>query len=107
MLINGKETELVMDFGAAKIVKAKTGKSFFALKADDFENDEVMGAVLYAMAKRGNPDITEEDIEYLNLVEMGKALQLVTAGIKEFNPEPLPNVETTAAGPAEESESKN
>jgi hypothetical protein len=72
MLINDKEVKLKLDLGALKMVQQQTGKNFFALKEGDFD-PEMYAALIYACAKRGGAEITQEEIEDLPLPELMSA----------------------------------
>jgi hypothetical protein len=86
-IINGKETEMKFDMGMARIFKKHTKKDLFNMGKDDYKDTEIILGMLYAAAKRGNPDITVEDIDCLSFGEMAELIKTVNWGLSEFMPE--------------------
>ena len=88
VVINGKEVEMKFDMGMARLFKRHTKKDLMNMTGDEYKDIEVITGMLYAAAKRGNPDITVDDIDCLTFQEMSTLTQAVTAGMTEFMPEP-------------------
>lgn len=86
MLINGKEVELRFDFGMARLFKAQTGKDMLSLKGDGFADTDVMAGFIFAAAKRGNPDITIEDIDAIPFSELQSIVGEMTANMPGGSP---------------------
>jgi len=85
--INGKETEMRFDMGMARLFKKHVKKDLFSMAENDYKDTEVITGMLYAAAKRGNPEITVEDIDCLSFKEMADLTKEVTAGLSDFMPE--------------------
>ena len=83
MIINGKETTPQFDLGAFRIVKRMTGIVITqGMKEDDMADVDFLHALLYAIAHRGNPDITEADVDCITprqLIDMDLQKLLVDA----------------------------
>ena len=85
--INGKETELRFDMGMAKLFKKHVKKDLFNMVEDDYKDTEVIVGMIYAAAKRGNPEITVEDVDCLTFKEMTDMTKAVMGGLSDFMPE--------------------
>ena len=83
MIINGKETTPQFDLGAFRIVKRMTGIVITqGMQEDDMADVDFLHALLYAIAHRGNPDITEDDVDCITprqLIDMDLQQLLVDA----------------------------
>ena len=65
--INGKPVDLRLDLGAVKLFNEKTGKNLLTMQADGWGDIDVLAALMYACAIRSNKEITEEDIDTVDL----------------------------------------
>ena len=83
MIINGKETTPQLDLGAFRIVKRLSGVVITqGMSEDDMADVDFLHALLYAIAHRGNPEITEADVDCITprqLMEMDLQQLLVDA----------------------------
>ena len=86
-VINGKKVDLVLDLGAVKVINKVTGKNFFKLKADEYEDIEVMAGMIYGCAVRGNKDITMEDVDALKFDEVMGLMEEIMSEMEDFMPE--------------------
>jgi hypothetical protein len=86
--INGKEVEMKFDMGMARLFKKHTKKDLMNMGSEEYKDTEVIVGMLYAAAKRGNPDITADDIDSLTFNEMSLLSEVVTEGMTVFMPEP-------------------
>ncbi len=89
MKVADNEVKLKLDLGALKIVQEITGKNFFAMKEGDF--DPVMySALLFACAKRGGSNLTQEAIDKLDMNELMEVQAELDEMLKDFQPEGKP-----------------
>jgi hypothetical protein len=86
--INGKKTTMRLDLGAVKIMNKLSGKNFLQLKEEDYADLEVMAALVYACAHRGNKKITMEDVDSLKISELTDIVQAMGEMFGEFMPAP-------------------
>ena len=84
--IGTKKTTMRLDLGAVKIMNKLSGKNFLQLKEEDFADIEVMSALVYACAHRGNKKITMEDVDNLKLNELTGIVQAMGDTFAEFMP---------------------
>ena len=87
MNINGKETKPRLDLGAVKLFNKASGRNMFAIKEKEWNDPEVISALIYAVAHRGNKEITMEDVDSLTMGELETAAKQVEIMMKEFIPE--------------------
>ena len=85
--VNGKPTTLKMDFGAIRIFNKETDSNFMALAQIDLKDDDTLAYLFLAMAKRGNPKITMEDIDCLSVGQIAQFADAVQGLLKEFEGE--------------------
>ena len=85
--VNGKETTLKMDFGAIRIFNRESGTNFMELGEIDFQDADNLAYIFYATAKRGNPEITLDDIDSLSFDEIQKFSEAIGELMEEFSPE--------------------
>lgn len=94
--IGGKVVKPRLDFGAIAMFKKETGRNLFAMENEDFMDPEVLAALLYATAKRGEggEDITMEDIYRMDISDMTAVSQafgdVLQKQLPEAQPDPLP-----------------
>ena len=85
--VNGKETTLRMDFGAIRIFNRESGTNFMELANVDFQDADNLAYIFYATAKRGNPEITMDDIDSLSIDEIQSFSEAIGELLQEFSPE--------------------
>ncbi len=101
-VINGKETELKFDFGTVRLFNKESGKKFLSLKEKEYGDEDVIAYLLLAVAKRGNPEITIDDIDSLMFAEINELSQKMRVLIKEF----FPVLEAKGKGPLAQKKAK-
>lgn len=87
MIINGKEANLKLDFGAIRMINKQIGKNLLKLKGEDFADPEVLAAMIHACAVRGKSEINMEDIDSMSMDELVGAKDDLEQLIKGFAPE--------------------
>ncbi len=87
MKINGKKIDVKMDLGVARLFKEKCGRDFLSTGTDDFADTDVIMALLYAIAKRSNAEITEDDIDAVTFTELPQISQELEKAFADFLPE--------------------
>ena len=95
--INGKKTTPRLDFGALKIYNKITDTNFAKMKDIDLNDDETVSNLFLAMAKRGNPKITAEDLDCMSPAQLPLFSQELESQLNEFSDEPkddTPNPES-------------
>lgn len=85
--INGKKTVMRMDLGAIKLANKASGKNLLELKAKHFSDADVIAALIYGCAHRGNKKITMDDVDSIKLTELGPITDAVMEAYGEFLPE--------------------
>ena len=85
--INNKKTELVLDLGALRIAKKETGVNILGARGEDFNDPDVIVAMIYGCANRGNKKITMEDIETIKPSELEGIIECLEELFEDFVPE--------------------
>ena len=98
--INGKKTTMRLDLGAVRIMNKEGKKNFLTLKDEDFADPEVMAALIYACAVRGNKKIVMDDVNNLTIAELMSIMRDMKNLVGDFLPEPKGGV---GEAPLEES----
>ena len=85
--INDKPITLKLDFGGVKMLKREYGVDILQLREDEMADIEVFTAILYVLAVRGGSEITMEDIDAVDIRDMGDFMAGVTEALQAFSPE--------------------
>lgn len=85
--INNKKTEMVLDLGALRIAKKETGVNILNVKGEDFNDPDVIVAIIYGCANRGNKKITMQDVETIKPSELEEIMKSLEELFKDFAPE--------------------
>lgn len=94
-VINGKEVDLRLDFGAVRLFNKETGKNMLALGGSEWQDPDIIAMLLMTCAKRGKSELSEEDIDNTTLPELFEIVQGLT---KNFAPEAQEGDVPNAAG---------
>jgi hypothetical protein len=97
IVLGGRERTLRMDFKAMKRFHNATGLSPWAREVWDDPSPEMLVALLWAALTHEDPDLTLEDVETMDGVEMGNIAYLSSKigdlwGKTMPDPEPVPAV---------------
>ena len=88
-----REVVLVLDVGAARMMKAETGRDIMSMSQATMDT-EFIADILYYTAKRGKSKLTIADIDSMALGDLLAKTELITDMLMAFMPEgksgPLP-----------------